>query len=83
MKKLSLVACLLIGGCASHPDDIKSAYVSPVQFESFSCQQIQAESQRVSSRAIALQSELKSTADTDTAQMFVGLVLFWPALYLP
>ncbi len=81
MKKLSLLACLLISACASHPDNIKAAYVSPVPFDSYSCQKIQAESQRVSARAIALQKQLKSTADTDTAQMFVGLVLFWPALF--
>ena len=35
---------------------------------------------RVSRRANVLQVSLKKTADTDAAQMGVGLLLFWPTL---
>ena len=72
---------LLAAGCASQPEDIAAMYVSPVQYESYSCDQVQAEMQRVSSRARTLEASLKATADTDAVQMGVGLILFWPTLF--
>ncbi|MDP6707313.1 MAG: hypothetical protein QF893_13300 [Alphaproteobacteria bacterium] len=81
MKKLMVAACFLAFGCASQPDDIQTSYVSPVQYENYDCQQIQAEMQRVSNRASNLRGDLKKKADNDAIQMGVGLVLFWPTLF--
>ncbi len=72
---------LVLVGCASSPDKIGAAYVSPLQYQDFSCDQITAELSRVSRKANELRGNLKSEADSDTAQMAVGLVLFWPALF--
>ena len=68
-------------GCASSPDKIQTAYVSPLQYKDYDCEQISGELMRVSRRAGELQGNLQKTADNDTAQMAVGMVLFWPALF--
>ena len=72
---------LLAAGCATQPDKIAAVYVSPVQYQGYSCNQVQAEMERVSRRANVLQASLKKTADADAAQMGVGLILFWPTLF--
>lgn len=39
------------------------------------------EMEHVSQRTVTLYQSLKRTADNDAAQMGIGLVLFWPALF--
>lgn len=39
------------------------------------------ELQRVSARKVELYTQLKKTSDNDTAQMSIGLILFWPTLF--
>lgn len=80
-KKLITLAIVMLTGCATQPDKIQSAYVSPVQYKDYDCDQISAESARVGRRASDLQASLKTTADNDGAQMAVGMSLFWPALF--
>ena len=82
MKKLVVIGALLLSACASHPDTIKSAYVSPEKYKDYDCAQISAEAERISARAQVLYKDLKVTADNDAGQMAVGLILFWPALFL-
>ncbi|MCB2100040.1 MAG: hypothetical protein KDE22_04175 [Rhodobacterales bacterium] len=77
-----LALCGVVGACASQPDDIQTSYVSPVFYKDFDCEQISLELQRVTHRANELRNSLKSTADADAAQMGLGLILFWPALFL-
>ena len=72
---------LFAAGCATQPEKIAAIYVSPVQYQSYSCNQIELEMERVSRRANVLQASLKKTADADAAQMGVGLLLFWPTLF--
>ncbi|MGE0251226.1 MAG: hypothetical protein AB7G80_01095 [Dongiaceae bacterium] len=83
MKKplLSLLSLALLSACASDPDRLAAAYVSPTQYQSFSCAQIGEEQSRISRQASQLYGNLKKDADNDAAQMGVGLILFWPALF--
>ena len=67
--------------CASQPEDIQTAYVSPLQYKNYDCDQLSMEAERVSARTIALYGSLKDTADTDEVQMAVGLILLWPVLF--
>lgn len=82
MKK---VACLgitfLLFGCASNPDKIDAAYVSPLKYDDYDCQQIAMEMDYVGQRTNELYQRLKAERKADNAQMGVGLVLFWPALF--
>ncbi len=82
MKKIFAI-CLtgLICGCATQPKDLPTTYVSPNQYQHYSCDQITLEMNRASRKANELQAKLKQDADNDAAQMAVGLVIFWPALF--
>ena len=78
---LGAIAIASLVGCASSPDKMTAAYVSPIQYQDYDCKQIGAELTRVSRRAQELYGQLDKTASNDGAQMAVGLVLFWPALF--
>ena len=82
MKILYLVilASLLVG-CATSPRNISPTYVSPLLYKDYSCEQLTMEMQRVSRRAAELYGSLDQKAGLDSAQMGIGLLLFWPALF--
>lgn len=74
-------AATVLSGCAKSADSISAAYVSPLQFENFSCPQLREEATRVSSRAIQVTGEQNSKATSDAVVTAVGVVVFWPALF--
>ena len=79
---LALTAVAIgLGGCATASNSIATAYVSPLQFQSYDCQQISAEMQRVNGRANQLAGRLDQAASNDKALVGVGMLLFWPALF--
>ncbi len=78
---LFLVSTTLILGCATQPKDLPTTYVSPNQYQHYSCEQITLEMNRTSRKANELQARLKTDADNDAAQMAIGIVIFWPALF--
>lgn len=71
----------LVGACATSPDKIETAYVSPVTYQNYTCAQLRAELGRVTQRAHDLHASLQERADNDTGKMVVGMVLFWPILF--
>ncbi len=81
MKRYSVTALLVLAACATQPEEIATAYVSPLHYKNFDCEQLEMEAERVSRRALELRASLKDTADTDEVQMGVGLILFWPTLF--
>ena len=50
-------------------------------YQSYSCDQLAAEGQRVSAQAAELTGTQSQKASGDAVAMGVGLVLFWPALF--
>lgn len=84
MKKsaCSLVSVsLLATGCATSSADIASAYVSPLQYQSYDCDQLTLESVRIQRRVAQLGGRLDEAASNDKAITGVGIILFWPALF--
>lgn len=78
----SLVSFLVFQiGCATPPDKIPTAHVSPVQYSNYDCNQIATEMRFVSQRVNDLYYDLDKEASADEVQMGIGLVLFWPALF--
>lgn len=76
------VACVVsLGACASHTNEIAAAYISPLEYDDYSCKQINAEISRVSRRANQVAAEVNDNASGDSVAMGVGLILFWPALF--
>ncbi len=82
MKKAFLAVTIAATfGCASQPESIDAQYVSRVPYQGYNCDQLRAEADHINSKAQSLYNKLNAEADGDAAQMAVGLVLFWPALF--
>lgn len=78
----AVFTALALAGCASKAADIAPAYVSPMQYQSYSCQQLAAEAQRVSAAAAAASGQQDSQATKDAVATTVGVIVFWPTLFL-
>jgi hypothetical protein len=81
MMSAIVSACFLVSGCASSPDKIAAQSVSTLPYEQHNCNQIGAEVDRVTRRVSELHGTLDKKASGDSAQMAIGMVLFWPALF--
>jgi hypothetical protein len=77
----AILGAVALGGCASSSSDIAPSYVSPIQYQSLSCQQIGAEAETVSYRAAQAAGVQDQKASNDAVATGVGVVLFWPALF--
>lgn len=83
MKKIiTLALASTLIACASNPDKIDAAYVSPLKYKDYDCDQLALEMDYVGQRTNKLYQRLKSERNADNWQMGVGLVLFWPSLFL-
>jgi hypothetical protein len=79
---LTAIAVLIATtGCATSSKDVATTYVSPIQYQSYDCDQLAAEAQRLTGRVQQLGGRLDEAASNDKAIMGVGLILFWPALF--
>ncbi len=85
MKKLILATCMIsqlgLVACASKSENISAAYVSPLQYQGYTCNQIRAEMSRISRRVNEVAGVQDSQASKDSVALGVGMVLFWPALF--
>ncbi len=83
MKKtiLSFVIVSILSACSTASKDISPSYISPLQYKDYSCDQLTAEMQRISTRVTELGGRLDQAASNDKAITGVGLILFWPALF--
>jgi hypothetical protein len=83
MKRIICLAVVtaLVYGCATNPDKIDAAYVSPMKYKGYDCDQIAVEMDHVGHRTTSLYHKLKQTRNNDNIQMGIGLILFWPALF--
>lgn len=72
---------LAISGCATASKDIATASVSPMQYQSYDCDQLSAEATRLTGRVQQLGGRLDEAANNDKAIMAATLLLFWPAAF--
>jgi hypothetical protein len=81
---LLAVGCMLgmiAGGCAQGAEKIGSSYISPVAYQSYTCQQLSEEAQRVSARAAQAAGVQDEQATKDAVATGVAIVIFWPAAF--
>lgn len=69
-------------GCASRTSAISPTYVSPIKYKGYSCEQIENEMVEISGEAQRVTDNHNLAVAKDTAAMTVGLVVFWPSLFL-
>ena len=83
MQKFIITGVLAtaLAACATRPDDISASYVSPMQYEGYSCPQLREEAARVSARATEVSGVQNSKANNDAVATGVALVVFWPAAF--
>lgn len=84
MKKpiaTALSATIALTGCATASKDISASYIAPMQYQSYDCDQLASETQRVQARVSQLAGRLDEASSNDKAIMGVGMILFWPALF--
>lgn len=77
-----VVSAIILSGCAKSSSDVASAYQSPVLYASWTCEQLDVEEREVRRRVAVLAQSQDNAATRDAVAMGVGLVLFWPALFL-
>src|SRR5262245_47075854 len=83
MHRAALLLCgVLCVGCASSSSDIQPQYVSELQYQHLSCNQIAGEAQRVSRRVAEVSGVQDEKASGDAVATGVAIVLFWPAAFL-
>lgn len=76
-----LVVALLVSGCASNPDYVRSQFISPAQYASYSCAGIEEDLRTISREVHTLTGDQRRRANEDLWSAGVGLVVFWPALF--
>lgn len=83
LEAVAVVALLggLVAGCASSSEKIQAAYVSPIQYQSYSCHQLGEEASRISSRVNQLAGVQDQKATNDAVATGVAIVVFWPAAF--
>lgn len=74
-------ACIMLAGCATSPKDIDATYVSPVTYQSYTCNQLAEEAQRVSARAAEVSGQQSKQATRDSVAVAAAVIVFWPALF--
>ena len=75
------LCALALAGCASSSDAIRPAYISPLQYQNLTCQQLGAEAERVSRRASEVAGVQDRNRTTDAWVTGAAIVLFWPAAF--
>lgn len=84
MKKLISVyvsVSIFLSACATSSQNIPTAYVSPVQYEGYSCRQISEEMVSIQNQVTQLGGHLDTAASHDKMITGAGIILFWPALF--
>ncbi len=81
-KVAVITSVFALAGCASDPEKIDPTHVPISMYSSLSCEQLQEEMHHLNAKLLPMVAKQKTDADTDTAMVAVGVVVFWPALFL-
>jgi hypothetical protein len=80
-NSIVLLTALSLAGCASSAADVAPAYVSPIQYQTFTCPQLAAEAQRVSAAATAASGAQDNQRTKDALATTAAVIVFWPAAF--
>jgi len=70
---LALLAAMSLAACATQPENIEAAYVSPTKYAGLTCAQLNAERSRLVGQVKELTGQQKEKATNDAVAMGVGL----------
>jgi len=72
---------LALAGCATHSADIAPSYISPMQYDAYTCPQLAEEAQRISAHAAEVSGAQDSQATKDAVATTAAVIIFWPAAF--
>lgn len=78
---LAASAAVALQACASSSDTVTGSYVSPLQYQSYTCQQLGEEAQRISSRVSQTSGVQDQKRTTDALATTAAVIIFWPAAF--
>jgi hypothetical protein len=85
-RSLAMTSYVALGAalsaCASSSDKITGSYVSPMQYQNYSCSQLSEEAQRLSVRVAQLSGVQDQKSTSDAIATGVAVVVFWPAAFM-
>ena len=76
----AILAASIATGCTTSPKNIGAAYVSPLKYQNYTCDQLASEHAAIEQRVSSAYGHLKKESSKDKWATGVGIVLFWPAL---
>jgi hypothetical protein len=76
----SVFLIAILSGCATRSSDIRPTYVSPVAYQSYDCDQLNAEAQRIQVRVSQLGGRLDEAATHDK-ELAASAIILWPTLF--
>jgi hypothetical protein len=79
-KTASLVLIAFLVGCSTASKDIVPAYVSPITYSNYDCDQLRSELIRVNTRVAQITGKLDKNRENDNWTTGVAIVVFFPAL---
>lgn len=84
MKKLVTVisAFAFLSACATQPEQIAATPIPASLYMNSSCAQLRQDEAQIVAAVNALTADQKQKATGDAVAMGIGLVLFWPALFV-
>ena len=77
----ALGTAIALGACASSADKINAQYISPLQYQSYSCSQLGEEAQRISGRVAQVSGTQDQKATNDALITTAAIIVFWPAAF--
>ena len=80
-RAMIVVVVGMLAGCADKSNNVAASYVSPIQYQGYSCRQLAEEAGRVTARAAQLSGVQDKNASNDAVATGVALVVFWPAAF--
>ena len=69
---------IIMTGCAHKPEEIGAKYVSPAMYNSYDCDQINMERQRLTNRKSELEVAQNNIYKNDMALGIIGVFFLWP-----
>lgn len=78
-----IVLHLFTIGCAARPENIPASFIGADAYNGMSCAELRSEIMGVNGDLAVLSAKQDSTATLDTTTFWVGMLLLWPATFVP
>lgn len=86
MQTKTLSGCVLLAaylaGCATDTTQIQASYVSPYEYDHYTCKRLRGEAARITRRATETGARIDETAADDAARAIVGSFMPWAWMML-